>query len=90
MTAIDRYVRQLTDRLPAAGGLRERVREEVAGHLADAADALRRDGVPPAEAEELAVARFGSPESVARRFREELGLLLQAAGALLRPWPAPA
>jgi hypothetical protein len=77
MTTIDRYVRDLIGRLPAAGDLRERVREEVEGHLNDAISDLERQGLPPARAEERAVARFGSAEAVARRLLQELELLMQ-------------
>lgn len=77
MTTIDHYVRDLIARLPAAGDLRERVGEEVEGHLNDAKSELERQGLPPAEAEERAVDRFGSAEVVARRFRQDLELLAQ-------------
>jgi hypothetical protein len=85
MTTIDRYIRELTERLPAAGGLRERVREEVTGHLSDIAHELESNGLLAADAEEQAVARFGSPDTIAGRFLEELSLIVQALGALLRP-----
>jgi len=87
MRMIDRYVRELAERLPVAGGLRERVREEVTGHLSDAASDLERQGVPPAEAEQRAIAGFGSPGSIARGILEELGLIARtmAAPAGTRP-----
>ena len=87
MRMIDRYVRDLAERLPVAGGLRERVREEVTGHLSDAASDLERQGVPPAEAEQRAIAGFGSPRSIARGILEELGLIARTvvAQAGMRP-----
>ena len=88
MRAIDRYVRDLAERLPAAGGLRERVQEEVTGHLSDAASDLERQGVPPAEAEQRAIAGFGSPGSIARGILEELGLIAHSVAALVRRRPA--
>ena len=88
MRAIDRYVRDLAERLPAAGGLRERVQEEVTGHLSDAASDLERQGVPPAEAEQRAIAGFGSPGSIARRILEELALIARSVAALVGRRPA--
>ncbi|HKF16959.1 MAG TPA: permease prefix domain 1-containing protein [Candidatus Dormibacteraeota bacterium] len=83
MRAIDHYVRDLAERLPAAGGLRERVREEVTGHLSDAASDLEQQGMPPAEAEQRAIAGFGSPDAVARGILEDLGLLARSVAAIL-------
>jgi len=83
MRAIDRYVKELAEHLPAAGGLRERVREEVTGHLSDAASHLERQGIPPAEAEQRAIAGFGSPDRVARGILEELDLQARAVAAVL-------
>src|SRR5262249_41522434 len=83
MRMIDRYVRDLAERLPVAGGLRERVREEVTGHLSDAASDLERQGMPPAEAEQRAIAGFGSPDRVARGILEELDLQARAVASVL-------
>lgn len=89
MRAIDRYVRELAERLPTDGRLRERVREEVTGHLSDAASDLEQQGMPLAEAEQRAIARFGSPDTVARGILEELGLLAGAVAAILARSVAP-
>lgn len=88
MRAIERYVTELAERLPAAGGLRERIREEVTGHLSDAASDLERQGMQPAEAEQRAIAGFGSPDAVARGILEELGLLSRAVAGLFGMRPA--
>lgn len=81
MTAIDRFVSNLLAGLPAAGCLRERIREEIDAHLQDAKSDLEQQGIPAAEAERQALDRFGSPDAIARRFRQELGLLVRALSA---------
>lgn len=86
MTAIDRFISRLLAGLPAAEGLRERVREEIEAHLHDAKSDLEQAGMPAAEAERQALDRFGSPEAIARRFRQELGLFVRALYATRATW----
>jgi hypothetical protein len=53
--------RELAPDLPG----RERILAEVADHLSQSVEALRRDGLSAAEAEREAVARFGDPSELA-------------------------
>lgn len=62
------YLRALRRALRGNPFLARRILAEVADHLAEAAEAGRRNGMNQHEAEEDAVRRLGPPEAFARRF----------------------
>jgi hypothetical protein len=68
---IDRYLARLGAELRKRGLAEVRIVEEARDHLIDAADQGTRRGLRPAEAEREAIARFGSPQSVAATFAAE-------------------
>jgi HAAS domain-containing protein len=69
--AIAAYLDELRRGLPA-GLRRRRILSEVGSHLEEGAEQERSAGLPPREAERVAVARFGPAEPLARRFAAEL------------------
>jgi len=80
---IERYLHDLADALRWRPALARRVLIEAADHLADAAAAHRRAGLPAEAAERAAIQQFGPAAQLAaqcRGARLSLGLLL-AAGA---------
>jgi hypothetical protein len=85
--AVDRYLDQLADALVLRGRSVRRILAETEDHLrASAADGVRH-GLPPDQAAQEAVDRFGPPATVARRFaaaenRLPAGLLWSAGLAL--------
>lgn len=64
----ENYLRALRRALRANPFLARRILAEVADHLAEAAEAGRRNGMNQHEAEEDAVRRLGPPDVFARRF----------------------
>jgi len=84
---IDRYLDEMFDRLAGTGGRGRRAVAEAEDHLrAAAADAVAR-GLPVAQAERDAVARFGSPALIAGQLRRAgrnslLGSVLSGAWVL--------
>ena len=70
--AIDRYLAELTARLPGPPRARAGIVAELRSGLLDAADAHRSAGLPPAEADRAAIAEFGDPGQVAAGFRAEI------------------
>ncbi|MCW2752748.1 MAG: hypothetical protein JWQ32_159 [Marmoricola sp.] len=79
MDRIESYLADLERRLRLAPGSTQRLLEETAGHLGDAASAAEAAGVGRDEAEREAVARFGTAEEVAR---EANGGIVAAVGRL--------
>jgi hypothetical protein len=65
---IERYLDELLVCLRGRARDVRRILDEVEAHLRDAAEAGVRDGLAPDEAEAAAIAAFGSPRDVARRF----------------------
>jgi hypothetical protein len=70
--AIDRYLTELTARLPGPRRARAGIVAELRSGLLDAADAHRSAGLPPAQAALAAIREFGSPAQVAAGFRAEI------------------
>jgi hypothetical protein len=62
------YLQQLDEELRLKRAPRKRLLAEAEDHLRSAADELAGEGRFPAEAERVAVARFGAAAEVARRF----------------------
>jgi hypothetical protein len=74
MTTIDRFVADFAAHLRVERRRRTAIVEEVRDHLVDAAEArARRFGEPRDRAEDAAVAAFGSPAVIARRFNAAAG-----------------
>jgi hypothetical protein len=74
MTSIDRFVADFAAHLRVGRRRRTAIVEEVRDHLVDAAEArARRFGEPRDRAEDAAVAAFGSPAVIARRFNAAAG-----------------
>ena len=85
---VDRYLDDLFDRLAGTGGIGRRALAETEDHLRTAAADAAERGMPPAEAEREAVARFGAAGSFARRLRrahrhDPLRVLLSSAWLLV-------
>ncbi|MFN8558401.1 MAG: permease prefix domain 1-containing protein [Dehalococcoidia bacterium] len=76
---IDDYLDALFAELRVAPRLARRILAETEDHLREAAAREVAAGVPEAEAEARAIARFGAPHLVARRFVQEQGGLPVAA-----------
>ena len=63
---VDRYLDRLFDLLAGTGTRGRRALAEAEAHLTESVDALMREGRSPEDAAREAIARFGTPESVAR------------------------
>lgn len=82
MTAtINRYLEGFASALAVGPRRRRRVIQEAEDHLRDAAEALEAKGVPPVEAEEEAVRRFGTPAAAAGAFGSTLSGRLWRTGS---------
>jgi hypothetical protein len=66
----DEFLDDLAARLSGSQRARERLLDEVAGHLTDAIDAATETGVPGPEAETAVVEQFGDPEALASSWNE--------------------
>lgn len=66
---IDAYLDQLFDRLAGTGAAGRRALVEAEDHLRSAVERTVAEGAGPAEAERLAVARFGDATDIAARLR---------------------
>jgi hypothetical protein len=77
--AVDRYLGELFDGLAGTGTAGRRALAEAEKHLRAAAADEMAKGVTTAQAEKLAVARFGSPTRIAGEFRRA------HRGGVLRP-----
>lgn len=71
MSGIERYLSELRRELRLRWVPSARFLEETRGHLADAIAAGERRGLPREQAEQEALARFGTPRIVAARFAAE-------------------
>src|SRR5262249_46999266 len=87
VSAVERYLDELFDRLAGSGAPGRRTLAEAEDHLREAVSAAMAQGLPPGEAERQAVARFGSASLVASQVRQShrAGRLGQA---LLSAWLA--
>jgi hypothetical protein len=87
--AIERYLAQVTARLPGPPRVRSDIVAELRSGLLDATDAHCSAGRPPAEAVQAAIGEFGDPGQVADGFRAEIaaGLARRAAFAVLVTGP---
>lgn len=87
MSAVERYLDELFDRLASSGAAGRRTLAEAEDHLREAVSAAMAKGMPLGEAEREAVARFGSASLVASQVRQSHagGRLSQA---LLSAWLA--
>jgi hypothetical protein len=65
---LDAYLSELAGELRRRGVPETRILEEVRGHLRDAVEQARQQGLTPEAAERRAFERFGSAESVAAQF----------------------
>lgn len=70
---IDAYLDELADRLPAAGRQTRRTLAEAESHLRDAAEHLSMQGVSADEAQQHAIADFGSAAQIAGAIRRADG-----------------
>ena len=80
----ERFLEAVERKLPFAEGERTEILDELRGHLADCAVALRDAGLEPIEAERAAVARLAPADRLAdelTRARRDTSRLLAAAGA---------
>ncbi len=77
----DELLDELFDRLAGTGAAGRRALAEIEGHLEDAIVDAQSRGLTEEAAEAEAVARFGSPETIARG----LTLAHEGIGAILRP-----
>ncbi len=86
---LERYLADITARLPGPRRCRARIIAELRSGLMDAADAHRSAGLARCEAEQAAVSEFGDADQVARGFRQELAACQarRVAAALLASGP---
>lgn len=88
MTEIDRYLDQLLTELRGSATDVRRILSETEEHLRDAVrDGVER-GLPEEEAEREAIARFGPPRAVARRFNPPVVPVVRALATALVPFTA--
>ena len=87
--AVERYLTEVTARLPGSGRARSEVVAELRSGLLDAIDVHCSAGLPPAEAVQAAIAEFGDPAWVAGGFRTEIaaGVSRRAAFVVLVTGP---
>ncbi len=70
--AVERYLAEVTARLPGPPRARSGIVAELRSGLLDAADAHASAGLPPTEAVAGAIREFGDPAQVAGGFRAEI------------------
>ncbi len=70
--ALERYLADITARLPGPARARAGIVAELRSGLLDAADAHWSVGLARSQAEQAAMREFGDPAQVARGFRDEL------------------
>ena len=87
--AVERYLTEVTTRLPGSARVRSGIVAELRAGLLDATDAHRSAGLAPAEAAAAAVREFGEPGLVADGFRAEIaaGLARRVSIAVLVTGP---
>jgi hypothetical protein len=81
MTATDRLLAALAANLRGSRSARRRLLAEIREDICDAVQAERRSGLDPAAAEDVVVARFGSPLALAARWNSDH---LERRGAVRR------
>jgi hypothetical protein len=72
--AIERFVNELAATLPAGTLRTRRILREVRAHIEEAAQLLRMEGMPDADADLEAVRRFGCVDELVKRISEEAPL----------------
>ena len=70
--AVERYLAEITARLPGPARAHSGIVAELRSGLLDATDAHRSAGLPPAQAAQAAIREFGHPAQVAAGFRAEI------------------
>jgi hypothetical protein len=87
--AVERYLAEVTARLPGSPRAHRDIVAELRAGLEDATDAHCSTGLPPAEAVQAAIGEFGDPAQVAAGFRTEVaaGFARRAALAVLITGP---
>jgi hypothetical protein len=70
--AVERYLAEVTARLPGPARAQADIVAELRSGLMDAADASRSAGLPPAQAAGAAISEFGDPAQIADAFRAEI------------------
>jgi hypothetical protein len=87
--AAERYLADVSARLPGPPRIRARIAAELRSGLLDAIDAHRSGGLPPADAVRAAISEFGDPAPVADGFTAEIaaGLARRVAIAVLVTGP---
>ena len=69
--SIEAFLAQLRKKLQGDPIVLERILAETEDHLGEAVEQLQASGLPPAEAERQAIAKFGSPSEIARSYLTE-------------------
>lgn len=72
VAAVERYLAEVTARLPGPAKSHACLVAELRSGLLDAADSHQSAGLPPAAAIEAAIREFGDPDEVAKAFLPEL------------------
>jgi hypothetical protein len=87
--AVERYLAEVTARLPGSPRTHSGIAAELRSGLLDATDSHRSAGLPPAEAVQAAIREFGDPIRIAEDFRGEVaaGLARRVAVAVLVTGP---
>jgi hypothetical protein len=87
--AIERYLAEVTARLPGSPRAHSGIVAELRSGLLDATDSHRSAGLPPAEAVRAAIREFGDPIQIADDFRTEVAASLarRVAVAVLATGP---
>ena len=70
--ALERYLAEVTSRLPGPARTRAGIVAELRPGLMDAADAYASAGLAPAAAARAAISEFGDPGLIAEAFRAEI------------------
>ena len=70
--AMERYLAEVTARLPGPARARAGIVAELRSGLLDAADAHQGAGLPPGRAAAAAISEFGDPAGIAAAFRAEI------------------
>lgn len=73
--AVERYLAEVTARLPGPVRARSGIVAELRSGLLDAIDSHRAAGLPPARAAQAAIREFGEPGRVAEGFRAEIAAI---------------
>ena len=74
---LEGYLNDLGRELRRRGLFRPQIIEEVRSHLLEAAEQAQQNGLDPADAQRLALTRFGSAQTIASLFAEERIVMMQ-------------